>query len=423
MKLFSATQMSWNEPYFFLIKLREPWGWGRRAILGLVIFLVMFLAIHFTGRQRMGTAQAVLLSLACGAVLVALLDVGNIQREVTITEDSIGYQSSVQMGIYWMGSIALKDIQHVNLMRPEDWNRPWGAMLVQTAADGFLLGVPNKVSLETAANVLHRLGVAVTLKGWEPSETDTRVQVKDEVVLPQETRQFAGTAKIWAVDESEGRLSPPAATAVAVAMALGPLFLSLLALVAAGIYIVVKWSALPWLDKLMLAGIPFAAVIASFVYLIQAGQFLASRYLISVGKAVLRTRPSARFSGGEDELICVEVFDRTAWTSTVSKSIDFGFMQLDPSTRLLKFEGNKNRWDIPLSALTACRIEEAHVGSEGNENAEKRYYVVIACEHAGQPWEAGLIQTRTALGNDGKDQRYARAQGLLQRFSALITPA
>jgi hypothetical protein len=123
----------------------------------------------------------------------------------------------------------------------------------------------------------------------------------------------------------------------------------------------------------------------------------------------------------EDELIPVEIFDRGAWTSIVTKSVDFGFLQINKGRRFLKFEGDKNRWDIPVTALTKCRIEEAHVGSEGNQNAEKRYYVVIALDRDGEPWEAGMINTRTQLGNDGKEQRYARAQALFDRISEVVS--
>src|SRR5262249_20750965 len=145
------------------------------------------------------------------------------------------------------------------------------------------------------------------------------------------------------------------------------------------------------LDKGMIGGGALAAVVLSFVFLVFIGQFLSARYLVGVGKAALRARPNALFNGSEDELIPVEIFDRTAWTSIMARAVDFGFLRIDDRLPLLKFEGNKNRWDIPIGALTACRIEEAHVGSEANQSAEKRYYVVIALDRGGEPWEAGMV--------------------------------
>jgi hypothetical protein len=421
MKLISATQISWSEPYFFLIRLRDANSWRMRGLLALAIAVVMFLVMHFNGQARLGTVRAIGVSLAAGLVLVASLDLRSIQREVTIKDDCIICNSVG--GAHWMRSFKFTDIGQVQLMRPEEWSRPWGGMLVETAKGPFLVGVPNKISLTTVADVLHRLGVSVQLEGWTPSEADTRVQVMQEVILSDELAGQSGTARIWPVGEQEGRLSPPLHTAVAIVLALGPLAAALVGLIAAGIYIFLHWSTLAGLDIGIIGGIAFAALVISFMYLVMAGQFLAARYQIGVARNVLRTRPQVCVSGSDDDLIPVEVFDRTAWTSTIVKSVDFGFLQIDPSRRLMKFEGDKNRWDIPAGALTACRIEEAIVGSEGNPNAERRYYVVLALDHAGEPWEAGLIHSRTELGNDNSQSRYARAEGLFGRISKLVAPA
>ncbi|MFG0332719.1 MAG: hypothetical protein ACF8TS_05080 [Maioricimonas sp. JB049] len=89
---------------------------------------------------------------------------------------------------------------------------------------------------------------------------------------------------------------------------------------------------------------------------------------------------------------------------------------------LIQFEGNKNRWHLPAAALTTCRIEEAHVGSEGNAEAEKRYYVVISTNREGEAWEAGMQPTRTHVGNDTKEDRYDRAKRLFEEISSMIAP-
>src|SRR5262245_27053539 len=180
MKLFSSTLLSWNEPWFFVIRLRERRGWINRALLALGIAALMFLAIYLTRKPQIGTGKAVVIALVVGVLCTVLLDAANIQREVTIKENGIHYQSAAGAVWKWMGSFDLKDIQRVRLMRPEDWDRPFAAVFIHTASDVFVLGVPNKVQLVTLANILHRLTVPVELEGWEPSETDTRVQVLEE---------------------------------------------------------------------------------------------------------------------------------------------------------------------------------------------------------------------------------------------------
>ena len=104
----------------------------------------------------------------------------------------------------------------------------------------------------------------------------------------------------------------------------------------------------------------------------------------------------------------------------MAKSVDFGFLRTDHGRRTLVFEGDKNRWEIPVASLTTCRIEEAAVGKEGDEKAEKRYYVVISLDRDGETWEAGMMYTRTAFGNDSTEKRYARAQELLGQIAELV---
>jgi hypothetical protein len=320
----------------------------------------------------------------------------------------------------WSGEFKFSQILWVQLLRREDWAMPYGGALLHMADDTRLFGVPNKLPLETLANVLHKAGLKVMLVGWEPPVGDTRVQVTDEMEFVPDPSGRTISARIWPVGEQDGKLTPLSTEIIGVVMALGPLALSLIGLIAAVVVLIVRWGALSILERCLIGGGALAAVVVTFLYLLLAGQFLAARYMVSVGRSIVRTRPNAIVTGDEEQLTPVEIFNREAWTSTIVKSVDFGFLHLDGARRLLRFEGNKNRWEIPTRALTACRVEEAHVGSEGNVDAEKRYYVVLGAQSDGQPWEAGMIPTRTEMGNDTKDQRYARAQNLFGRITELV---
>jgi hypothetical protein len=418
MKLLPKSLISWNEPWFFLLRLRTRQGWLTRAAVALVLMGIMFAVIYFTGRARMGVPQMLLVSAMAGVFLSLLPDLVNLQREVTVYEDSVFFNSAMKYG--WSGEFKFTEIHFVQLMRPEDWHMPFGGCLLHMTGDSFLFGVPNKLPLETLANVLHRAGLKVVLIGWEPPEGDSRIQVKDEIEFVPDPTGRTISARIWPVEEQDGKLTPLSTEIIGVVMALGPLALALIGLIAAVVVLIVRWSALSVLDRCLIGGGAVAAVVVTFLYLLLAGQFLAARYMVGVGRSILRTRANAILTGDEAQLTPVEIFNREAWTSTIVKAIDFGFLHLDGARRLLRFEGNKNRWEIPTQALTACRVEEAHVGSEGNVDAEKRYYVVLGAQSDGQPWEVGMIPTRTEMGNDNKDQRYARAQELFGRVTALV---
>lgn len=413
MKLFSSTQISWSEPWFFLLRIREARQWRGRLLLAIGISVVMFLAMYFFGAGRQGLPGMIGISLAAGFVLVALMDARNLQRDVTVKEDCIIVGNSFGHG-GWFTTFKLDAIRSVRLTRPEEWGMPYGGMVI----GDFLVAVPNKVSLQTLANILHRLGVAVSLSGWEPSASDTRIGVRDQIELDPAAAQ--GEIDIRPVGEHEAPLLSPGQTAIQAVIALGPLAAALIGSIVVGVVLFRNWSVMSWQGKCLYGGGALVAVVVAFLYLVKIGQFVAAGYAIQCARRKLPLRPGAIFSGTEDDLVTVELFDRPSWTAIIAKSSDYGFLRIDrPRARLL-FEGNKFRWTLPFSALTACRIEESIVGSEGNPNPEKRYYVVIAAAKQGGSWEAGMKYTRTELGNDTPESRYNRAQLLFTQLAEIV---
>jgi hypothetical protein len=229
-----------------------------------------------------------------------------------------------------------------------------------------------------------------------------------------------GQISIQPVEEHEGPLLSPGHVAVQVVIALGPLLLALIGAIVVGVVLFRNWTVMSVLDKCLYGGGALIAIAAAFMYLVKIGQFVAASYGIRVARNKMQTRPNAMFGGMEDDLLTVEIFDRPSWTATIAKSSDYGFLRIDRQQSRLLFEGNKFRWTLPISALTACRIEESIVGSEADPNAERRYYVVIAAPKNGETWEAGMVYTRTELGNDTPESRYKRAQLLFTQLADVI---
>lgn len=415
MKLISPTQIAWSEPWFFLLRIRETRRWWQRLILALAVSALMFAVMHFFGGGQRAVVEVVGISLAAGFVLVLLLDTNKIQRDVTVKDDCIIVGTS--MGRGWFHTIEFKDIQSIQLTRPEEWSRPYGAMVIDFGDEAFLVAVPNKVSLVTLANILNRLGVAVSLSGWEATDADTRIQVRDEVDLDPESAH--GEVTLRPVDEQDGKLLSPLNIATQLAIALGPLLLAVIAGIAAGVHLYRNWADLSLPQITLIGGGALAFVVVSFLYLILIGQFVAAGWGIGVGLNRMQTRPNALFAGTETDLVAVEIFDRDVWTSVVAQSSDYGFLQVDRQQRCLRFEGNKLRWIVPAAALTTCRIEESLVGSEASPT-EKRYFVVIAANNAGEEWEVGMVYVRTDIGNDTAERRQDRARLLFTQIAAIL---
>ncbi len=417
MKLFASTQISWSEPWFFLLRIREPGGWLRRGLLALAIAVVMFAVMYYFGQQP-SVPMMLLTSLGAGLVLVAALDLPNIQRDVTVKEDCIIVGSTAGRGRFT--TIEFKAIEGVRIVRPDEWEHRWAGMIIDRGEDGFLTAIPHKVNLETLANVLHRLKLPVALTDWEPSDSDTRITTKDVVDI--DPSRVAGGIQIAALDASEPKLLSPVHIAIQVLVALGPLLLSLIGAIVAGIYLYQNWDDLTTLRKLAIGGGAAAAVVITFLYLMRIGQFIVAAYGINVARGRMQLRANSPFAGTEDDLVTVELFDRESWTAPIYKAADFGFLKIDRSQRQLVFEGDKNRWKLPFGGVAGCRIEESIVGSEGNENAERRYYVVLETEdtESGEPWAMGFVYTRTETGKDTPETRYARSHLLYMQLADVL---
>ena len=417
MKLFSSTQIAWNEPWFFLIRIRTLNGWLKRIGLGLLIAVITFSAMYFTGAGRFGLTESLSAGLLAGLVILLILDKGNIQREVTVKDDCIIVNSA--SGTAWFETFKFPYIRSVKIVRPNEWEYWVAGMLIDHGEDVFMVAIPPKVSLESLANILHRLEVAVTLSEWEPTETDARLQVKDDLEI--DPSQAVGAIDVQPLEEGEPALLSPFHLGVQLVIALGPLLLVLIAGIFAGIHLYRNWSDLSILDKCLIGGGPLVGLVLAFLYLIRIGQFISAAYGVNVAQASMQRRPNAIFSGLEHDLVTVELFAREKWTAVAVMADDFGFLQIDRRQRLLRFEGNKHRWTLPFGALKTCRIEESIVGSEVNENSERRYYVVLSAEDGNNDWEYGLIYTRTETGSDTYEKRYDRSKLLFSQLVDAIT--
>ena len=417
MAIFASTQISWSEPWFFLWRVRERREWLKGLGLALLIAGIVFAAMVFFPNGQGNLLRSALVSLGAGFALVLAMDLPNIQRDVTIHDDCIIVGSTAGRGRFQ--TFRFDGIAAVRLLRPDDWNQPWSGMILHLGDVDFVVAIPPRVSVETVANILHRLELEVSLSDWTPAESDTRISVQEELQIDPE--RVTGRMQRTELPEGEPRLLTPVQIAIQVLIALGPLLLALIGGIIASVYLYRNWAATTVLNRCLISAAAVGGVVIAFQYMMRMGQFLAAAFGIRCARGRLRLRSASPFSGEEQELFTVELFDREKWTSVVANSDDFGFMQIDRSRRLLTFEGNKNRWTLPASAISAFRLEESIVGSEGNASPEKRYYVVVKARQDEGDWETGMIYTRTESGADGPEQRHARSQLLFTQLAEILT--
>jgi hypothetical protein len=60
---------------------------------------------------------------------------GNIQREITVNEDSIVVNNVV--GRTWFTTFKFETIQGIQLIRPKEWSNPYGGMVIASETTAF----------------------------------------------------------------------------------------------------------------------------------------------------------------------------------------------------------------------------------------------------------------------------------------------
>lgn len=412
----SKNLLSWYEPYCFVARLRTGRDWLWRLVWFAGISAAAF-ALLMVFRGGMPWVMALETSLLVGLVITLLPDVLFLQRDVTITTDSIDWEA-----VKIAGSFPHAGTSHVELLRPGEWRFPFGGMrIVSNTGQWFLFAIPKGKRLETVAAVLMRAGIPVSLSGWEPTTADTRTRVEEELTfenLPASTRDAVFTP----VPQDEPKLVSMGGTILAAAVGGGPVLVALPAMVGTWIYLALYWGQLGNSERWMIGLGGVGGFVLCFMFMFYIGQFIEKAMLVSMGQKGLRTRMNPLVNA-DDEVYPVTIYSRENWTKVISKSADFGFLQVNSRQAAIVFEGDKERWMIPLTSLTAVRVEEAQVGKEGSENPEIRFFVVLGTYRDGAPWEIGLIRTRTEWGYDSPTARRARMGALFDELRAAITYA
>jgi hypothetical protein len=156
---------------------------------------------------------------------------------------------------------------------------------------------------------------------------------------------------------------------------------------------------------LALGGLMFFGVGATFFI---DPTWLSNRYLLSVVRKEFQQRGTHIVEPSDPGAVFVEVVPKLNWGKMKLESAsDVGFLRLDKERREILFEGDKEYWRIPISAVTSCEVE-VFVEGQGSHAATKLFYTVVCAQHSGGFWEA-LIRKRGSTGKfaSGKRRRWA----------------
>jgi hypothetical protein len=425
--------LTWKEPWLFAARTRDRRGWFARGTLAAIIFAVMLAAnnvdrIRGRGGPRLGTPGAILFSAFIGLFLTAMLDAPDLNREITISDDTINAVGVAGTHIS-MSTWALSDILWVRLIPPEELGRSFGAMEFFTRRYRVRLGVPASLSMSRIANVLHGQAIRVLLAGWHPGEAGTEPEATGGTAggQPAPAAMPFTTARIERLGEGEaGQILTPGRLRLSVFMALGPLVVLLVVGLGACGYVVYRAkflnAAVSAADGLAAIG-GMGLIMFGFWFTNRFGNLVPMRWLRAVARSTLEMRPNAVLDPRDPEAEFVEVIPRTNWGKSMTRqSIDTGLLKVDELSRTVLFEGDQERWRIPAASLISADVESYRPASyvEGQQGGEVYFVTVIRANVGGEIWEAPVSKNHVELRPKTNRLRERNALLLRDRIRAIM---
>ena len=134
------------------------------------------------------------------------------------------------------------------------------------------------------------------------------------------------------------------------------------------------------------AGVILAVISSVWGLAFTAG--LRNCYIRAMLRREIRQRPDAIVQADADTLF-VEIVPRSNWNRMMWRTeTDMGFLEVDIARRELRFEGDKERFRVPVDALLSCEVEKSVFSSSAKPTAPGYFMVTLRAPLAGGVWEA-----------------------------------
>lgn len=392
--------ISWTEPPCFGARTRTRTGWMLRLLLALVVFVGMMIAWYADqrggGGLQIGPVGGVLMSLGIALFLTAMLEFSQIGRSISISDDSvsmIGFTAFLSMGTWALGSI-----RHVELLRPEEMGKPFGAMILHRAGKPVMLGIPAAVPPAKIAAAVHSLRIPVSLSGWSP-ESDEDKPAPSIVPPPPEADAPLASARRWTEIPLSGQVLSGPRSWITFAVCYGPALAGFAYSIGMVVYLYFYRHGMPTPRLAVLGGSALGALLLAGLWIDRFAGFFYNKWEFARCKGVFRRRSDCLVSHDDPAATFVGIVPRANWTPLARDNLsDVGLLRVDHERRSILFEGANERWEIPADALRSCDVERI-AGTQGEGDApDGRFVVVLGARIDEADWEAPVFPKHLALG-------------------------
>jgi len=126
------------------------------------------------------------------------------------------------------------------------------------------------------------------------------------------------------------------------------------------------------------------------------------------------------------ELAFVDIVPRINWgKQMLENATDIGFLEMSESKRALLFEGDRERYFIPVESILEVKHESwaALVQHQLQSAPTLHHHIVVRAQTAGGPWETWFSRRQDTFRRLTAKQRLADAQELESKIRRLIESA
>jgi hypothetical protein len=133
-----------------------------------------------------------------------------------------------------------------------------------------------------------------------------------------------------------------------------------------------------------LLGVGVVIMAASYFFMSKSSSLL-NRWLLGIARTKIKNRPDRRVDPNDPKARFVAVVPRSSWPEpTFFNAADVGFLIVDHSSNMLLFEGDIERYRIPVQSIAECKQEYVSMQTstplEGNVvrmYKERRYFFTV----------------------------------------------
>jgi hypothetical protein len=389
MAFFQRRNFVWNEPWFFLHRIRTARAWFLFSLFlsFVVVAVAVGIAMMAPANKPPSPLTIIGLSLGVSAALWWILDGTDSRRQAVLFEDSIVVGGD--MGKYSTPTTyRLANIPGAAIVMPEESQWPVPALYFVYEGQEQAIGIDRSVSLPRLAQAIHDAGVPIRLNGWTPNQDNEFARSFSWSV---DENSIQPTAVIEQLPADTVGFITPGGIALAIVRQCWALGTWLALASVAGYYAYQNWNQL----GLIQLGLGFALVLGGLWLAAQiTDRFASASSSKGLGRMVknqIAKRRGVDVDLNGPDLVPVEIFTRDQFDKTIQKILEMGYIQPDRTRSRIVFEGKKERWRLPSNSIRSLAIEEVQCGTPGQSAmGSLNYYVVIRFATSDGEKELGL---------------------------------